>query len=209
MVNMKLYGGKRGFVAHISARVLYALGAYGNVRDIDWSAVKRLVFVCQGNICRSPYASIKARSLGVISASFGLEAAPGAPADPAASRNSIPRGIDLSGHRSARMDVSCLADGDLIVVFEPRQLAEVRRQVGDRLPTILLGIWSRPRRPHIHDPYGQGDGYFQQCFSVIDVNVTMLVESIAGAGAPAMKRESVEVPCPNSVFDRSCDRTLG
>ncbi|MGA8161147.1 MAG: hypothetical protein WCB76_10090, partial [Acidobacteriaceae bacterium] len=73
------------------------------------------------------------------------------------------------------------------IVFEPAQLAEVRRRVGDRTPATLLGIWSRPIRPHIQDPYGRSDRYFQQCFSVIDANIAKLVERMARDGAPAVR----------------------
>jgi protein-tyrosine phosphatase len=184
-MDIELYGGKRGMLEHIRARALYALGAYGNIRDLEWPSVRRLVFVCAGNICRSPYASHRARSLGIPAASYGLDAAEGAPADKVASKNALLRGIDLSAHRSARMESNRIADGDLVIVFEPGQLAEVRRRIGDRTPAELIGIWSRPKRPHIQDPYGRSDRYFQQCFSVIDANITKLIERMARGGAPA------------------------
>lgn len=187
MIDIEMYGGKRGFLEHIKARTLCALGAYGNIRDIEWTAVARLAFVCKGNICRSPYACGKARTLGVRAVSYGLDAVGGARTDPAASKNALSRGIDLSAHESIRMESTRLAVGDLVIVFEPAQLAEVRRRVGDRTPATLLGIWSRPIRPHIQDPYGRSDRYFQQCFSVIDANIAKLVERMARDGAPAVR----------------------
>jgi protein-tyrosine phosphatase len=179
MLDFELYGGKKGFLEHTGARVLYALGIYRKICNIDWTAVDRLVFVCTGNICRSPYASAKARSLGVPAVSFGLEAADGAPADPVASRIALQRGLDLSGHRSARAESSSFANGDLIIVFEPRHLAEMWRRSGRETPVGLLGVWARPVRPHIQDPYGRSDRYFQQCFSVIDANIAELVARIS------------------------------
>lgn len=186
MIDLELYGGRRGVLEHIRARTLYALGAYGSTGDIEWSSVKRLVFVCFGNICRSPYAAGRARLLGVSSISLGLNANDGASADPAAMRNALLRGIDLSAHRSARIDSPNLVDGDLILAFEPGQLFEIRRKFGDRAPVKLVGVWSRPSRPYIHDPYGRDDRYFQQCFSVIDRNVTKLVECMRSRRAPAI-----------------------
>jgi protein-tyrosine phosphatase len=184
MIDVELYGGGRGYREHVRTRALYALGAYRSARDIEWAAVTRLVFVCKGNICRSPYASAKARLLGVPSASFGLEAAEGAPADPAASRTAHSRAVDLSAHRSARRESCRITDDDLLVVFEPSQLAEIRRWRADRMPrATLLGIWAQPIRPHIQDPYGRSDRYFERCFSIIDANIAELVRRMARGSA--------------------------
>jgi protein-tyrosine phosphatase len=184
MVDVELYGGRRGYLEHVRTRALYALGAYRSARDIEWAAVSRLVFVCKGNICRSPYASARALLLGVPSASFGLDAAEGAPADPTARRTARSRAVDLSAHRAARRESCRITDDDLLVVFEPSQLAEIRRRRSDRMPRVtLLGIWAQPIRPHIQDPYGRSDRYFQRCFSVIDANIAELVRRMAGGNA--------------------------
>lgn len=190
MVDVELYGGRRGLLEHVRSRTLYALGAYRRVRDIEWAAVQRLAFVCKGNICRSPYACAKARSLGVHAVSFGLDAADGAPANPAALQNAFLRGVDLSGHRSTKLESARLVERDLVIVFEPKQIAEVRKRIGAGMPTKLLGLRSRPVRPHIQDPYGMSDRYFQQCFAVIDANIAALVEYLARNGAPAVSGRS-------------------
>ena len=187
MVDIELYGGKRGAIEHFRTRILYALGAYQNANDIDWTSVGRLAFVCKGNICRSPYACARARRLGVRAISFGLDATDGTPADPDAAKNALMRGIDLSAHRSVRMEPTHLADGDLILVFEPGQIAQVRRRFGERALVNLLGVWSRPVQPHIQDPYGNSDRCFQHCFSVIDVNIAALVKIMTRGGASAVR----------------------
>lgn len=207
MIDIELYGGKRGILEHIRARMLYTLGAYGNVRDIEWSLVRRLVFVCRGNICRSPYASRRAQLLGLTAVSFGLDATEGAPANPAAAKNALTRGIDLSTHRSAKMEPTRLADGDCLIVFEPTQLAEVRRSLGYRSLATLLGVWSRPSRPHIQDPYGRSDRYFQQCFSVIDANIAKLAERMMSSGAPASRQGAREIPYAGALHESPRVRT--
>jgi protein-tyrosine phosphatase len=207
MLDFELYGGKRGLLEHAKARVQYALGIYGRVRNINWAAVNRLAFVCMGNVCRSPYAGARARLMGVPAVSFGLEAMDGAPADPVASRNALLRGVDLSEHRSAKAHPSSFADNDLVIVFEPGHLAAIWRWRRGDMPVSLLGIWASPVRPHIQDPYGRSDKYFQQCFSVIDVNVAALVSYIASHGA----REGVDGSRKaesNSYSKGSRNRTL-
>ena len=84
-----------------------------------------------------------------------------------------------------------------MVVFEPAHLSEVDRQLGDDVPANLLGIWSRPSRPYIHDPYGLSDRYFQQCFSVIDANIAELVARMRRNGAPAAHMLPTEIAIGN------------
>lgn len=194
MIDLELYGGRRAYVAHLRARSLYAMGWYRSARTINWGAVKRLVFVCQGNICRSPYAGALAHALGARAISLGIDAVDGAGPNEDASRNALPRGIDLKDHRSTRMHASLILPGDLIVVFEPAQLQSVIRQRTKGVAGVtLLGLWARPVRPHIHDPYGRSDRYFQQCFAAIDRNVQELLkrlsahEAIAAAGSASAR----------------------
>lgn len=186
MVDFELYGGRRAYAAHLSARALYALGKFRSAENIAWDAIARLVFVCHGNICRSPYASARARALGVKAISFGLDASDGMHADESASQNALVRRLDLSIHCSARLRAPVLAQGDLIVVFEPGQLSRMReKSIAGLAGITLLGIWTQPTRPYIHDPYGRSDRYFQSCFSAIDRNVQELVTRITAHQAPA------------------------
>ena len=203
MVDVELYGGRRAYLEHIRARMLHALGAYRSVRDIEWAAVRRLAFVCKGNICRSPYACARARFSGVPAVSFGLKTLGDQPADPAAARNALYRGIDLSAHRSAQVESTLLTDGDLIIVFEPTQLREIRRRFGVGARSTLLGIWSQPLRPYIHDPYGSSDRYFNQCFGVIDGNIAKLVEHMALNGPPATGSPTAEISCGRAAHEES------
>ena len=146
--------------------------------------------------------------MGVRAVSFGLDTAGGFSADPAALKNAFLRGIDLSLHRSTRLDATHLADGDLVIFFEPAHRTEVRRRIGDGTPTNLLGIWSRPLRPHIQDPYGRTDRYFQQCFTVIDAAIAKLVEHMAKkTGAPAANELGTQHPSAGAVRGNRSDRT--
>lgn len=184
MVDLEQYGGKRGYFEHLRARALYSLGAFRQARRFDWATVQRLVFVCKGNICRSPYAAEKARMLGVPAISFGIEAREGAPAEAAAIRNAARRGVDLSQHRSSPYDDRRLQAPDLVVVFEPQQFDEIRRRFEDRqLIVTLLGIWSKPCTPYIHDPYGRSDDSFQRCYAIIDTHVLEIVRRLRAGTA--------------------------
>src|SRR4051794_22713211 len=92
------YGRRQGLLRHHAAQLLRAVGGLRDFEVIDWSRVKRLVFVCQGNVCRSPYGEARARALAIDAASFGLAARPGDPAHGPAVREAMRRGLDLGSH---------------------------------------------------------------------------------------------------------------
>src|SRR5262245_51985599 len=69
------YGSKKGYLIYWPTRGKLAIVGYEHFADIDWARVQRLVFVCKGNICRSPYAESKATTMGVTATSAGIEAA--------------------------------------------------------------------------------------------------------------------------------------
>jgi protein-tyrosine phosphatase len=170
------YGTWRGLARLGLAQLDCATGRTRVFTRVNWNQVNRLVFVCRGNICRSAYAEWRARALGLPAASFGLATTTGVGADAEARRAAVARNLDLSMHRTTDATDFLLRDGDLVVAMELRHVAWVRRLFTDPEPhqVTLLGLWSRPRRPHIHDPYGLDRPYFDSCFSVIDSAVTAL-----------------------------------
>jgi protein-tyrosine phosphatase len=178
------FGSYRDYVVHLKTRLALAAGVYSSLQKIEWSGIRRLIFVCKGNVCRSPYAEARARLMGFPAASFGLETAGNGPANPAALRNATVRGVDLSGHRSSPMDTRELTFQDLVLVFEPRQVMRLHSlSLGMSLPPLphvsLLGLWEPGyRRPLIADPYGRSDEYFQVCFDRIDASVNSIIERI-------------------------------
>lgn len=171
------FGSYRGLARLLLANIEDRLGGYRRLRQIRWDQVKRVVFVCHGNICRSPYAERRAASFGLLTASFGLSADTDDPADHSALIVAARRGIELGQHRACAADDFEIRSGDLLVAMEPRQVRALAR----RLPVApcqvtLLGLWSRPRRPHIHDPHRLSEAYWEQCLDVIDSAVRAIAE---------------------------------
>jgi protein-tyrosine phosphatase len=172
------YGGARAWLAHLQASTADLFGAYGGQQQVDWSRVRRLVFVCKGNICRSPYAELRARSWQWESVSMGLEALAGSAADTAAIEAAARRGINLHDHRSTRFSVELIRPTDLVLGFEPWHVQAVQRQLsGTAHQCALVGLWSSPRRPDLGDPHGRGARYFDICYELIDSSVRHLVTS--------------------------------
>lgn len=132
-------------------------------------APRRLVFVCTGNICRSPYAAALARSLGLEAISAGIDTTPGLPAHPRAIAEAGARGIDLSGHRTTSWTDVRLRDGDVVIATQLRHLVAVRRRARTAgCQVALMSSLSRDRFTIVRDPYGQEPAVFQEVFDLIE-----------------------------------------
>lgn len=102
------FGNHRGLIRFILSWLRMVFGSYKKLHKIDWSQVRRLVFVCQGNICRSAYAQSVAANFVPEVTSFGLSTTTGALANPTAQKIAAEMGIELADHKD-RMLCSCPA----------------------------------------------------------------------------------------------------
>lgn len=167
------YGSRSGFARTWAHRLRALFGGYRRYRGFDRHAIERLVFVCKGNICRSAYAESVAKSMGLASVSCGLDTQDGHPANVVAQRIAALNGHDLSRHQTTAIDSLSPRKGDLLIAMEPWQAARLRAAYPD-IACTLLGLWVSPMTPHIEDPYGASDAYFQRCFALIERGVGRL-----------------------------------
>lgn len=174
------YGTARGMIRLILSRFSRAAFRFRRFQAIDWDTVERLVFVCAGNICRSPYADRKAAQSGFPTASVAMRGGTGEPADPQARAAAKAFGVDLDAHRSLAIADFRLRPGDLLVAMEPHQAFDLAHRFVDDagVQVTLLGLWSRPTRPHLHDPHRLGDAYFRTCFATADNAVATLLHKV-------------------------------
>ena len=156
--------------------------------QVRWPLVRRLVFVCQGNVCRSPFAEHWCRREGIVTASFGLGGIKDKAADPAATRNAEAFAVDLRGHRGARLADFVFADGDLVIGFEARHVDDCMAlrpaaQADRQVQYVLLGMAARPPLGQLRDPYGLGDPVFADVFGRIERCLANLRDEARAAGA--------------------------
>ena len=75
------YGTKKFLLSYYGHQAANSFGFFKKASDVNWSQITRLVFVCSGNICRSPYGEFYARKLGIDASSCGLHADDGGAAN--------------------------------------------------------------------------------------------------------------------------------
>ena len=150
----------------------------------DPSTVRRLVFVCHGNICRSAMADVVARNLGLNVASVGLSTDNGKPAHGPAIDAAKALGYDMNQHRATRVQDFVAQDGDLLLAMEVRHLRKLAEMPNvSHTPRRLLGLHLSPPLPHLHDPYELDPDYMPVCLSRVIRAVEALSLVYPGAGS--------------------------
>ena len=135
-----------------------------------------ILFVCTGNICRSPMAEAMLRNImpadqkpKVRVASAGTHATDGLPAEPHAVRVMSEFSIDLSGHLSRMIRPEILSGADLVLVMEALHDRELRNFGFAEISDIrLMGSFGVPAElGEIPDPYGRDLAYYRRTASQI------------------------------------------
>lgn len=124
--------------------------------------MRKILFVCSGNTCRSPMAQAMMEQLlqkmngqGITVKSAGMFTSDGLPASESAQLVMKEIGIDLSEHTSQKISAALMAEADLVLTMtsEQRQvLAEAFPQKEYHIYT--LGEFTGDTGGDISDPYG-------------------------------------------------------
>lgn len=171
---------RRVWAGSFLSNILALVGKYQRPSGDILRQTKRIVFVCQGNICRSPYAEILAKKMGLPALSCGVRATGTATANDIAARMAFGRGVDLSGHQSMNIDMLDFGPGDLLLGMEPSHLHNLRDIASQTGACVsLLGLWSSPPRPWIADPYGLAPRVFEKSFGEIEESLAHLENDLS------------------------------
>jgi protein-tyrosine-phosphatase/predicted ATP-grasp superfamily ATP-dependent carboligase len=116
----------------------------------------KIVFLCYGNICRSPLAAKLAeqRLSGVAIDSAGFHKTIGRSSPEKMLRAGSALGIDLSSHRSTQATRDLLLSADLVIAMDLDNLNRLKREFPEATGhTTLLGLFANPPILAIADPY--------------------------------------------------------
>jgi len=145
------------------------------------SHIKSVLFVCKGNICRSPYAEYYASkylstSIPLLYYSAGIKVQYPKPPPAEAIVSARNFGIDLHGHMSREINYTLIEDYDLITVMEAWQYNYLRRKYRIfKNKIFLLPLFERQEGApdsfynicNIKDPYGKSVVEYDECFKKI------------------------------------------
>jgi protein-tyrosine-phosphatase len=168
---------------------LRALGQRGSVRSV--------LFVCNGNIFRSPFAAKAfAQALaGGLRDELAIGSAgligPGRAAPEVARAAAAARGCDLTSHTSRLLTRADLEMNDLVVVMEPGQRRVIRSLVGPlRRPALVLGDLDEQSSSEraIADPWS---GHPDEVAAAYDriLRCVKVLARVVGAGSTSLAAE--------------------
>jgi protein-tyrosine phosphatase len=150
----------------------------------------RVLFVCLGNICRSPLAEAvfrrKVRERGVED-EFEIDSAgtsgyhDGAPPDRRCSETARRRGVELAG-QSRQLGAADLRRFDYVIAMDGENLREIRwleAAAGGTARIHRLREWDSERTgPDVPDPYYGGPGGFDGVHDIVDRSCGALLDHI-------------------------------
>jgi len=142
-------------------------------RGFEMSATRKILFVCFGNLCRSPMAegffNASTTPAAVVAESAGVGAADGKPPSPPAVLEMKRRGIDISGHRARNIASVDIAGYEMVVALD-REVAALFQTAFPEYAAVRLWI--------IPDPYGGSAEEYRKAADLISAQVEELLRSI-------------------------------
>ena len=194
-------------IRSLFARLLFATAQYFYpVRFYMQSRIRAalrkassVLFVCKGNICRSPFAELYVRRClpSVTVSSVGTLQVHGRPSPDVAIEAAALQNVDLSGHRSRAWTEADAKNWDVFIVFDVDQYRTIRHiaaRYNAANKVFLLGALDIHGPLQIADPVGKDVRTFQAIYRRI-------AQSLDRAVAPA----SNEAFSPKGATDRFCE----
>jgi protein-tyrosine-phosphatase/predicted ATP-grasp superfamily ATP-dependent carboligase len=145
-----------------------------------YRSAKNVVFVCCGNICRSPFAKSLLDRAGagkvVTSAGTLRESGRKSPGEAVEAANIF--GIDLAGHCSRVAAAKDILLADLIIVFDRSNWLAVRSICPEVMPRVAYLGAADPDQPlEVTDPAGHAVEEFLRCYRRVQHLVERLAKS--------------------------------
>jgi len=173
---------------YLRLRTLDSLGVRGsNKRKVPASA-RSFVFVCYGNIMRSPMAELMFRRTlsehGVYDmeiCSAGIHATPGTEAHPRSQIAGRELGLPLDYHRSKLLTPEMVSKADAIFAMDFQNKAELLNLYPEASAKIfMLSAYAEGRRRYreIPDPFFGDQDEARRCYALLQTCVHNLVKSL-------------------------------
>lgn len=150
----------------------------------------KILFVCLGNICRSPTAEgvfmellrREGQGLHVEVDSAGTEAYHvGEPPDPRSQAAAAARGVDISRQRARQVTQADFDTYDLILAMDESNLAELRAMSGSAYRhrvRLFMEFSADDSRTAVPDPYYGGANGFEEVLDIVETAARGLLDHV-------------------------------
>ena len=152
-----------------------------------------VLFVCYGNICRSPSAHGVFRSklvgstvadIVTVDSAATHDLHPGDAPDPRSRRHALNRGYDISDLRARQVTAADAEDFDLILVMEQQNLEALKLVWPHshwRKVRVVTDFCSTYKVDHIPDPYYGGPSDFELVLDILEDATTGILQYVEQA----------------------------
>ncbi|WP_346355208.1 low molecular weight protein arginine phosphatase [Azotosporobacter soli] len=146
-----------------------------------------IVFVCTGNICRSPMAETLLRNKIALAGlqdrltvrSAGLAAPTGSPASEGAKKAMAKRGLTIDAHRATQMTLGLVDQADLVLTMTERH----RLSILQAAPEAANKTWGLKEYAgllgDVEDPYGGSDAVYESCAAELEELLDAVWEKVS------------------------------
>lgn len=154
--------------------------------------MRRILFVCTGNTCRSPLAAAIATRIAGERApnrfeigSAGTDASEGAPASDGSLLVGLEHELDLSGHRARLLTRDMVAHADLILAMGPHHLERIEELGGARKAHLLTAYASRDvSQEPVSDPFDGDLDVYRATFSELEEKLLHVFDRLVAERGP-------------------------